>query len=106
MKERALELIEELVGAHNYGAKRNKADELAALVKTAVFPADQVDELDAEPAKLEPEPTSLGPVSGVFTSGNVFQMPQQVAESLASSEQAQMPAGDTPADNAASDRQD
>lgn len=42
MKEYVLQLLEELVGAHNHGQKRAKADEIAALVKTAVFVADEV----------------------------------------------------------------
>ncbi|MDP9114678.1 MAG: hypothetical protein M3O20_13495 [Acidobacteriota bacterium] len=54
MKEYVLQLIEELVGAHSYGQKRTKADEIAAIVKTAVFAADQFEHGDpsAENAAL------------------------------------------------------
>lgn len=56
MKEYVLQLLEELVGSHTHGQKQAKADEIAALVKTAVFPADQADELPpAEAAQQAPD---------------------------------------------------
>lgn len=70
MKEYVLQLIEELMGAHNYGAKRSKADEIAALVKTAVFPADQADETEKE-TSLEPWPPARKPSDPVFSIGEV-----------------------------------
>lgn len=49
MKERVLELLEELVSSHTLSQKRAKADEIAAIVKTAVFVADDI---EARPATV------------------------------------------------------
>jgi len=65
MKERVLELLEELVGAHTHNQKRAKADEIAAIVKTAVFPADQVDE----------PPTLVGDPSAPVENASAFENP-------------------------------
>lgn len=54
MKEYILQLLEELVGAHTLRVKQEKAAEIAALVKTAVFPTDEV-EPDRETAVWESE---------------------------------------------------
>lgn len=53
MKEYILQLVEELVGAHSYGIKRAKADEIGALVKTAVFPADEPDSTETVPSSSD-----------------------------------------------------